>query len=240
MSDREGIGESARIRVWATNAFQAILKPLVPRFEREHGVRLEVSYGSSAVIMARVADGRSADAAIATREALDQLAQRGMVDGGSVRDLASTGVGVAIRAGAARPDLGSSHAVRRTLLAAPSVAYSATGASAAYFQQLIERLGIAQEVRAKAIVYTGGLVGEVVARGEAALGVQMVSEILAVPGVDLAGPLPADIQCTTLFAGGVFMKTAHADVARALVGFLADSDVAATYRAAGMEPGVRQ
>jgi len=224
------------IEVWSTNAFQAILRPLAPEFERASGHTVSIAYRSSAMIMEQVAQGGRADAVIATRGALDELGEQGIVTKRGVRDLASTGVGVAVRAGARKPDIGSADALRRALLEAKSVVYSATGMSAVHFVRLLERLGIAEPVKAKAIVHAAGLVGEVVARGEAELGVQMVSELLAVPGVELAGPLPPDIQTPTVFAGAVFTGTKHAQAAGALIEFLMRPDARRVYAASGMEP----
>lgn len=224
------------IEVWSTNAFQAILRSLAPDFERASARRLSIAYRSSAMIMEAIAQGGRADAVIATRRALDALAEQGIVAARGMRNLASTGVGVAVRAGARKPDIGSADALRRALLEAKSVAYSATGMSAVHFMQIIERLGIAEPVKAKAIVHAGGLVGEVIARDDAELGVQMVSELLAVPGVELAGPLPPELQTPTMFAGGVFTGARHAQAALALIELLAQPEAARLYSANGMEP----
>ncbi|MGE5465681.1 MAG: substrate-binding domain-containing protein [Methanocella sp.] len=228
--------DTATMDLWATNAFQSVLKPLAEPLLQASGGALSIVYRSSNMILAEVAKGGRADALIATRPALEQLAREGIVKRDSIVELASTGLGIGIRAGSPRPDLSTPDAVRQALLDARSVVYSATGASATYFLQMIEQLGIANEVKAKAIVYAGGLVGEVVAKGEADLGAQMVSEILAVPGVELAGELPAQFQQPTMFAAALFEQTQHADLAGALLRVLTSERARPVYVAAGMKP----
>jgi molybdate transport system substrate-binding protein len=221
--------------VWATNAFQSVLKPLAGPLERAAST-LTITYRSSNMILVEAAKGGRADALIATRPALDDLARQGVVLAESITDLASVGLGLGIRAGAPRPDLSSPDAVRRALLATRSVVYSATGASATHFMRMVEQLGIANEVKQKAIVYTGGLVGDVIVRGEAELGAQMVSEILAVPGVALAGDLPSEFRQPTMFAAALFAQSRHHDISRAVIGVLTSAHVRSVYEAAGMKP----
>lgn len=231
---QEDAGCTDAMEVWSTNAFQAVLKPLAPEFERASGHVLSVKYRSSNMIMAHAAKGQRGDAVVATRPALDELAAQGKLEAASITDLASTGLGIGIRAGADKPDIGSPEALRRTLLAARSIVYSSTGASGLYFSRLIEHLGIVSQVKAKAIVYTGGLIGDVIVRGEAELGAQMVSEILAVPGVELAGELPTEFQYPTMFSAGMFTGTPHPAAVRALAAFLTTPQAQAMYEKAGM------
>jgi molybdate transport system substrate-binding protein len=177
------------------------------------------------------------DGAVLTPEAIDGLIKDGKVAAGSRADLAKTGVGVVVKAGAPPPDIGSVEAFKRTLLAAKSVAYidpAAGGSSGIYVGKLLERLGIAAEVNAKAKLIQGGEVASHVVDGEAEIGIHQISEILAVQGAVLVGPLPAEIQNFTIYAAGV--GTAAKDGAGALVEFLAGPHAGPIIKAKGMEP----
>lgn len=223
------------LQLWATNAFQSVLKPLAEPLQQAAGA-CSIEYRSSNMILAEAAGGGRADALIATRSALEQLAREGVVDGATIADLASAGLGLGVRAGTPPPDVSSPEAVKRALLAARSIVYSSTGASATYFLDMVERLGIAREVKAKAIVYGGGLVGELVARGEAELCAQMVSEIVAVPGVVLAGALPPEFRNPTMFSAALFRQVRNADAARAYIAVLASAPARPVFERAGMTP----
>jgi molybdate transport system substrate-binding protein len=224
------------LRVLCTNALDAALRELVPRFERESGQQVAIQYKSTNQIHDLIRGGESADVVIAGKAVIDQLAIEGRVAGGSRVDLASSGIGVCVKAGAPRPDISSVEAFKRALLAAKSVAHTRTGQSGSYFAALVDRLGIGDEVRAKARVSAGGIIGEFVARGEAELGIQQVSEVLAVPGVDLVGPLPAEIQKITVFSAAVHRDSKQGDAAKALIAFLAGASARQVMRAKGLDP----
>jgi molybdate transport system substrate-binding protein len=224
------------LQVIASNALDAALRELVPAFERQSGSEVSVSYRSTNQILERVRSGESADLLIAGRAAIDELVAAGKVVPGSRTDLAASGIAVCVKSGAPRPDIGTVEAFKRALLAASSIAHTATGQSGSYFAGLVDRLGIGEAVRAKAKVSAGGIIGELVTRGEAELGIQQASEVLAVPGVELVGPLPAEIQKVTVFAAGVCSGARDADTARALVEFLATASSAAVMRAKGLDP----
>lgn len=226
------------LTVLCTNALDAVLRELVPEFERASGQPISVSYKSTNQILDLVKGGEVADLLIAGRPAIDELAQDGKIAPASRTDLASSGIGVCVKAGAPRPDVSSVVAFKRALLAAKSVAHTATGQSGSYFAGLIDRLGIGDQIRAKAKVSAGGIIGEFVARGEAELGIQQISEVLAVPGVDLVGPLPPEIQKVTVFAAGICSASREAEAARALVRFLTTVSAAAAMKAKGLEPAV--
>lgn len=228
------------LRVLATNALRTVILERVPQFDLARGHPVSADFDSTNRILSRLLDGEAADLVIATGAAIDELVTRGKVIAGSRVDLASAGIGVCVRVGARRPDVGSVETFRRALLDAKSVAYTLTGQSGVYFASVIERLGIAAEIKAKAAVSAGGLIGEVVARGEAELGVQQISEILAVPGVELAGALPPELQLMTLFSAGVCTGTRQAETARALIRLLATPDTARLMRAKGLEPVTRE
>jgi len=150
--------------------------------------------------------------------------------------VARSGIGVAVRAGAVKPDIGSVDAFRRTFLDAGSVAYTTVGGSGIHFVKMLERLGIADVVRAKARTQPGGIVGELVARGEAELAVQQVSELLPVEGIELVGPFPPELQLIAVFTGGVSSHARHADAAQALLRFFAAPEALEVIKAKGMDP----
>jgi len=224
------------MKVIASNALDAVLRELVPEFERASGSQVSVTYLSTNQILERVKAGETADLLIAGRTAIDELAAAGKVAAGSATDLAASGIGVCVRQGASKPDIGSVEAFKRALLAAKSVAHTATGQSGSYFAGLIDRLGIGDAVRAKAKVSAGGIIGEFVARGEAELGIQQISEVFAVPGVVLVGPLPPEIQKVTVFSAGTCSSSREQDTARALVRFLTNDTSVAAMKAKGLEP----
>lgn len=229
-------GRHNHIELWATNAFQGVLNALSHPLEQAVDGRLATTHWSSNRILAQIASGGRADALIATRAALEQLAAEGLVARDEIHDLASVDLGFGIAASAPRPDLTTPDAVRRTLLDARRIVYSATGASAGHFLDLIGHLGIAAEVRAKAIVYQGALVGEVIARGEADIGAQMVSEIVAVPGVVLAGALPAQFRSPTLFSFAPMKAADRRQAVQAVLDVLTSPAAASFCEAAGMSP----
>ena len=224
------------IKVLSSGAATAVLPELVPDFERVSGVRVSIAYASTNRIMSRIRDGETADVAILNDAGIAELEQQGILLPGSRVDLARTGLGIAVRKGAAKPDISTVEAFKRALLNARSIARTATGASGVYFAGLIERLGLAEALKPRIHVISGGLVGEIVARGEVELGVQMMSEILAVPGADLVGPLPAELQSMSLLSACIFAATPHPAAAKTLIRFLATPEAARIMAAKGLEP----
>src|SRR5262249_19642454 len=152
-----------------------------------------------------------------TRSAVDALVVSGAIDAATRTDIARSGIGVAVRSGARKPDIGTVAAFRQTFLDAKSVAYTTVGGSGLHFIKVGERLGMADAVRGQARTQSGGAVGELVARGEAELAVQQISELLPVEGVDLVGPFPPDLQLVTLFTVGMSGRSQHPDAAKALI-----------------------
>jgi molybdate transport system substrate-binding protein len=227
---------AAEIRVMASTGVSAMFQKLIPPFEASSGHKVNISYDTSNIIMRKIAAGEVADVVVLTAPLIEQLAQQGKVTPGSRKDLARSGIGVAARAGHAAPDISSVEALRLALLQARSVAYTATGASGIYFAGLTERLGIAPQVRAKAITPAGGIVAELVAKGEAELCVQMVSELQGVPGTVFLGPLPKEVQMYTVFSAALMASSPESPAARAWLEFLTTPASLAVYVAAGMEP----
>jgi molybdate transport system substrate-binding protein len=224
------------IHILSTRAVQGALPPLIGAFERASGATVATDLGPTNALIARIKAGETADAAILTREGADELAGLGILDGGSIVDLVRSMIGLAVKAGAARPDIGTADAFKATLLAARSICYSRLGASGVYFAGLIQRLGIADAVNAKATIIPTGLTGEPVARGEVEMAVQQISELKAVPGIDIVGPLPAGLQKPTIFSAAVFAGSAQVGLARRFIEALASREAATAFTAAGLEP----
>ena len=226
---------AADIKVMASTGVSAMFQQLLPVFERNTGHKVLISYDTSNIILRKIQAGDTADLVVLTAPLIEQLTQQGRIVPGSRVDLARSGIGVAIRAGAPRPDISSVEAFKQFLLQARSVTYTATGASGLYFASVTEKLGIAPQIKAKAITPAGGIVAELVAKGEAELGIQMISELQGVPGTVYLGPLPTEIQLFTVFSAGLFAGSAQVAPAKALAEFLTSADAIKVYQAAGME-----
>lgn len=231
------MANTTEIKVMASNALRAVLGELAPAFERAHGHKISATYDPAQRMLKRIAAGESADVAISSAPAIDELMNQGVIVAGSHPILARYGIGIAVRAGAPKPDIGSVEAFKRALLGAQSVACTVEGASGIYFAKLIERLGIAEQVNAKARKRPGGLIGELVASGEADLAVQQIPELMAVPGIELLGPLPQELQNISVLAAGVFAASGNPRAAQALIDFLATPESMRVFKAKGFEAG---
>jgi molybdate transport system substrate-binding protein len=210
------------MKVFCTNGLKSVLVELVPAFERTGATKPVITWGATANLAKELESGAIADLAVLTAEAIDELTKRGKITGGRV-DLARSGIGVAVGKGAPKPDIGSPDALKRALLAAKSVAHSKSGQSGIYFPTVLARLGIAEAMRPKIVLPDAGTaVGEVVARGDAELGIQQISELLPVAGVEVVGPLPAELQKVTIFSAGVVAAAHEGDAARAFLSFVAE------------------
>ncbi len=225
------------ITVQCTNGIKEAMTELAPEFERAHDARVTVTFGSTKLIVEDVIAGAEADLLILTAEAIDDLIQRGKVVSGSRVDIARSGIGVAVRAGAPRPDIGTPEALKRALLAAKTVGYSKVGASGIYTANvLIPRLGIAEEMKSRTILSEPGTpIGVMIADGRVEIGLQQISELVPVPGIDVVGPLPGDLQKTTTFSAGVCADAGSAETARALSAYLAAPAALPVMRQQGLE-----
>lgn len=221
------------LRVLSTLGVLGVVRDLLPAPEAA-GFRPEIRFDPTARLVAAIEAGERADIAILTAEGIAAQAAAGVLDGASRVDLCRSSVGIAVRAGAPHPDISTPEAFRAALLAAPTLAYSRAGASGIFFAGLIERLGIAAEVNAKATVIPQGFTAELAARGEVALAIQQVSELMAIPGVEIVGPVPEAINTRAVFTAALF---AGADArAAALLRWLAAALTPEVLRAGGLEP----
>lgn len=229
------------VRVMTSGAFTAAYLELVPEFERATKNTVVTTFGGSMgdgpeTIPNRLQRGEPADVVIMAASALDALIKEGKVVAGSRVDLVRSSIGMAVRAGAPKPDISSVAALIQTLLRAKSVAYSASASGVYLSTEMFQRLGIADQVLPKGRNARGERVGALVARGEAEIGFQQVSELLPEPGIEYVGELPAEVQRVTVFAAGIVVGAKQPEAARALVAFLASEQASAVIKKTGLEP----
>lgn len=197
---------AANLQVFTSVALKGVLGELVPEFRRLTGLGLAMTYAPAPAVVRRMREGAAADVVIVTPESYPVLVRDGLALAGTERDIARSVIGVAVRAGAPQPRIGTPDELRATLLKAKSVAYTdpATGAaSGVHFMQLVERFGIADAVRAKAKLGSGGPVADFIASGEAEIAIQQLCEHMLVPGVDVVGPIPDELNKVTTFTAGI-------------------------------------
>ncbi|MDP2417197.1 MAG: substrate-binding domain-containing protein [Hydrogenophaga sp.] len=227
---------SHTICVISSMATRQVLAELVSAYEHRSGASVAVESVGGVDAAQRVMAGEIFDVVVLASDALRKLVAEDKVLPGSVVDLVHSGVAVAVKSGAAQPDIGSEDAVRQAVLAARTISYS-TGPSGVALAALFERWGMADTLRDRIVQAPPGVpVGALVARGEVELGFQQLSELLHVQGISLLGPLPPEIQITTTFSAGICTATAHPEAARALIEFMASSEAADAKRHQGMEP----
>jgi molybdate transport system substrate-binding protein len=213
----------------------AVNQTILPAY-RAGGHDADIIWDPTTRLMERVNAGERADVVVAITWAIDELMSRGIVSADSRTPVARAQLGIAVRAGAPKPDIGTVEALRQTLLAAPSIVYSRAGASGIYFEQLIDKLGIGAEVRAKSIVIPAGLTAELLPHGQAEMAIQQISELMAVPGVDVVGPVPADVQTNTDFEAAIFTEASNPAGARRFIAALVSPQARRAYEATGLVP----
>jgi molybdate transport system substrate-binding protein len=224
------------MKVLCTNGVKAVTGELIPSVERTIGLQVEVDYASTNMLMDKIGAGETGDLAVLSAEAIDGLIDKGVVQRGSRIDLAKSFIGVALRKGSVAPDVSTVDALIATLLAAKSVMYSKTGISGVYMPKLLAKLGIAAEIAPKAVNPAYGTVGEALARGEAEIALQQISELMPVPGIKVIGPLPTEVQLVTVFSAGIFASATEPRAARMLVEQLTTNAARPLYTAKGLEP----
>ena len=230
--------QGAEVKILAAGAMKAVVLELLPQFEKETGHKVVLDNDTAGGLAKRIEGGEAFDVAVITPGVLGDLAKKGKVVADSRVNVARVGIGVVVKEGAPIPDISNVDAFKRALLAAKSVAYidpAAGGSSGIYLSSLFDKLGIADQIKPKAKLKKGGYVAEVIANGEAELGLHQISEILPVKGVKLAGPLPADIQNYTTYAAALGADAKQPDAARALIKLLTGVAADSVLRARGME-----
>ncbi|HEY1474633.1 MAG TPA: molybdate ABC transporter substrate-binding protein [Pseudolabrys sp.] len=231
---------AAEVKTFSTIGVQAALEELAPKFEKATGNKLVITWGTGAGLAKRVQAGESADLLILTRQGVDTLAKDSKLESGTVANFASSGMGVAVKKGAAKPDISTPEAFKNALLAAKTIATSSPssgGASGAYFVKLTEKMGIAEAVKAKTkYPPDGSNAVDLVANGEAELAVAQEPEVKAVAGADLVGPFPGDLNNVTIFTAAVGVGSSQAGAAKALIKYLQSPEAAAVFKARGLVP----
>lgn len=230
----------AEIKVLSAGAYKQVVLALQADFEKQTGHKLVVDNGTVGQLAKRIEDGEAFDVVVVSPGAIDELVKKGKVVAGSRVTLARVGVGVMVKEGAARPDISSVEAFKKSLLAAKSVAYidpASGGSSGIYLNGLFAKLGILDQLKPKAKLIHGGLVAEYIAKGEAEIGIHQISEILPVKGVTLVGPLPAEIQNYTTYAAGLGAATKVSEPAKALIKTLSGPAAEPVLKSRGMTPG---
>jgi molybdate transport system substrate-binding protein len=234
-----GAAQAAEVHVMISGGLSAAYNALVPEFEKATGNKVVTAYGPSMgttvnAIPVRLERGEPADVLILVGYALDDLIKKGKAV--SRVDLVNSKIGIAVKAGAARPDISSADAVKRALLAAKSVAYSDSASGVYVSTEMFDRLGIAAEMKDKAKKIPATPVAEIVAKGEAELGLQQMSELKPIPGIEIVGPLPDSLQKITVFSAGIASASKEPEAGKALIQFLASPAARKTIVDSGLEP----
>jgi molybdate transport system substrate-binding protein len=230
------------IKVLSTTAMKTSLDELAPGFERVSDAKLMFTFGPSARIAKLVADGEDNDVAIVTSQGIEDLIRQGRIVAGTRADIARSAMGMAVQKGAPKPDISSAEKFKQAMLAAKSLGMSnpvGGGQSGANLMKIFEQLGITEAMKPKTIYGPGGpagLIGNFLLRKEVEVGVQQMPELMAVPGIDIVGPLPPDIQSKTVFSVGLSTTAKNPNGAKALIAFLITPSAAKVMIANGMEP----
>jgi len=230
---------AAEVKLLTAVAFKQVALALVPDFEKQTGNNVVVDNDTAGGLKKRIESGEAFDVAVITPAVIDELAGAGKIAAGSRVNLASVSIGVVVKEGAPKPDVSTVDAFKRALLEAKSVAYidpASGGSSGIYIDKLLERLGIADQVRPKAKLKKGGYVAELIVSGEAELGLHQISEIVPVKGAVLVGPLPKEIQNTTTYAAGLSASPQNKEAAQALIKMFSGPAAATVLKSKGMEP----
>jgi molybdate transport system substrate-binding protein len=229
------LAQAAEIKVLASTAVKTTLEELAPQFEKATGNKVDITFGPATALKAKIDEGTAFDVAILAAPVTDSLAGSGKLDLPATT-IAHSGIGLAIRKGAPKPDISTTEAFKRTLLNAKSIGVTAAGASGVYLKTLFEKLGIADDLKPK-LKLLAGAAGEAAGAGEVEIGMTQISEILPYASAELLGPLPPDIQSYTYFSAAASAASKEADVAKAFIKYLAAPSALAVIKAKGMEPG---
>jgi molybdate transport system substrate-binding protein len=232
--------DSAEIKVLSANGMREVMHDLGPKFESASGHKLAITFATVGVIVKRVQEGEKADVIIAPRQGIDSLVKDGKANTEAVTVLARSGIGLIVRNGSTKPDISTSEALKRALVAAKSVTYldpAAGGTTGVHFAKVLDRLDIAELVKAKTVLHKNSReAGALVASGQAEIGVNLVQELMPLPGIEIVGPLPGDLQLTLVFAATLTSDTNESTASKALIDFLRTPNAAKVIQAKGMEP----
>src|ERR1700730_2099582 len=236
-----GSASAAEVRVMISGGLTAAYNTLVPEFERTTGNKVLTAYGPSMgttvnAIPVRLERGEPADVLIMVGYALGDLIKQGKVNADSRVDLVKSPIGIAVKAGAPKPDISSTESIKRALLAAKTIAYSDSASGVYVSTEMFKKLGIADAMKDKARKIPATPVGEIVAHGEAEIGFQQISELKPISGIDIVGPLPDALQKVTVFSAGVASVSKEPEAAKALIKFLASPAARETIVNSGLEP----
>lgn len=230
---------SSEIKVLTAGAYKQVVLALVPDFEKQTGHKVVVDNGTTGQLKKHIEGGEAFDLLVITPAVVDEMIASGKLVAGSHVNLASVGVGVVVKEGAPKPDIGTVDKFKQALLAAKTVAYidpASGGSSGIYVDKLLVKLGIADQIKPKAKLKQGGHVADLIVSGEAELGIHQISEIVSVKGAALVGPLPKEIQNTTTYAAGLSASAKDKDAVKELIEYLSGPDAAAVLKSKGMEP----
>ncbi|MBR1161725.1 substrate-binding domain-containing protein [Bradyrhizobium elkanii] len=224
------------VRVLSTLALKGAVARLAAAYQAASGVVIDADFAPTLALLERLRGGEGADLVILTREGLDEMIGEGRVARQCAVDLARSYVGVAVKAGAAHPDIATEAALRAALLGARAVAYSRLGASGILFAQLIERLGIVEAINARAVIIPSGFTAEKLVSGDADLAIQQISELKQIEGIEVVGPIPLDLQTPAVFSAGRVAASQRAAAADHLLRYLSSAEVTPVLRETGLEP----
>lgn len=232
--------EAAELKVLSTSGMREVMEDLGPKFERATGHKLAIAFGNLGTLVKRVQEGETADVIVLPRQGIDGFVKDGKAGAGDVTVLARSGIGVVVRKGAPKPDISTPEALKHTLLAVKSITYldpAGGGASGVHFAKVLDRLGIADEMKPKTVLHANArAAGVLIASGQAEIGVNVIQELVPLPGIDFVGPLPADLQNTVVYAAAIMTDARDATASKALVDFFRTREAAAVIKAKGMDP----
>ena len=228
--------EAAEVKVLCASAMRSVMNELGPRFERATGQQLTIQFDVVGALKRQIDTGERFDVAILTTSLIDEVIKEGKIAGGTRADVARSGIGVIVRTGAPKPDINSADAFKRTMLNAKSISYAKEGATAIYLASLFERLGITEQMKAKTKFPPTGRGAQFVAEGKTELMLSAISTFEPVPGAELLGPLPPELQSYVGYSAGVGTAAKKAEAGKALINFLKAPAAVPVLKAKGMEP----
>ena len=232
-----GNASAAELKVLITNGVKPVMVAVAPQFERSTGHKLLIKYEGSSILQEEITRDGNFDVAMLIASNMDAIAKLEKITPATRINVARTGIGVVVRAGQPKPDISTIETFRQTMLNAKSIAYVTSGVSGRHFIAICERLGIAEQVKAKGRTIPSGLAADFVAQGEAEIAVQQISELGSVKGTDLVGPFPPELNLISQIAAAVSADSKEAAAAKALVAFFTSPEVIKVIKERGMEPG---